>query len=604
MRALIFVWASAGLLALGCSGAGTGQGSGDAGASGNDGGMSPPDAGTGGLDSGLGSDAGHDAGTLPPPICDAGVSECLSYGTLQTCTLDGGVAGWTSSPCPSGTACFSGACATQCTDACNLGDTRAGPNGAQTCTLYSIDAGGPVDAGTGMMDRARLYDAYLRQWGLPVGQVAYMEFAAPDLQTVSGYADTGDSAIFTGTYLAAQAFRALTTGSPDALAQTGALVQTLHLDFNVSGSPGWLSRFTAPTGSPAPILAQFSTTDPFSHFDAGYAGQTYDWLGHVSRDQYQGVMLGYALAYQALQDESLKELIRGDVVTFVQELMKTRSLCPTINGLPCIAPFNVQYCVVTNTEPLAITINTSTNTESLTGLQEFMPMVFGLVPRPSSAIMLAAAFEVALEVTDGVPAYATQRAAIQQFFDTNITSWLNVAALWSYSKDCGNSYYAYNITWEPMYNLAQLDQDPTRSQTIRGTVLQNELWAAMQSQKQVFFSYIYAASAPSGTDVSTAVDGGNFQLAQFPPPPRVHLPVNDSFPADPSCPGLALDAIDVGVRVVGDFLWQRNPWQQSDPGNVQEVFPGVDYLVAYWMGRYHGFLQDDAAGTCTQWLPQ
>jgi hypothetical protein len=29
----------------------------------------------------------------------------------------------------------------------------------------------------------------------------------------------------------------------------------------------------------------------------------------------------------------------------------------------------------------------------------------------------------------------------------------------------------------------------------------------------------------------------------------------------------------------------------------------VDYLVAYWLGRYYGHLTDDAPGTCLRWAP-
>ena len=28
---------------------------------------------------------------------------------------------------------------------------------------------------------------------------------------------------------------------------------------------------------------------------------------------------------------------------------------------------------------------------------------------------------------------------------------------------------------------------------------------------------------------------------------------------------------------------------------------GVDYLLAYWMGRYYGFITDDTAGKCLAW---
>jgi hypothetical protein len=64
-----------------------------------------------------------------------------------------------------------------------------------------------------------------------------------------------------------------------------------------------------------------------------------------------------------------------------------------------------------------------------------------------------------------------------------------------------------------------------------------------------------------------------------------------------------MDAIDVGNRVIGDFDWQRQPWQEADTGIPQQVFPGVDYLCAYWLGRAQGYLQNDAPTECTLWLP-
>ena len=47
----------------------------------------------------------------------------------------------------------------------------------------------------------------------------------------------------------------------------------------------------------------------------------------------------------------------------------------------------------------------------------------------------------------------------------------------------------------------------------------------------------------------------------------------------------ATNAVDVGDRVVEDFLWQRGPWRLHDGGNLAEVYPGVDFLAAYWAAR-------------------
>ena len=62
-------------------------------------------------------------------------------------------------------------------------------------------------------------------------------------------------------------------------------------------------------------------------------------------------------------------------------------------------------------------------------------------------------------------------------------------------------------------------------------------------------------------------------------------------------------AVDVRDRVVEDFLWQRGPWRLQDGGNAAEVYPGVDFLAAYWAARANGFVADDSAGSCARWAP-
>ena len=97
-------------------------------------------------------------------------------------------------------------------------------------------------------------------------------------------------------------------------------------------------------------------------------------------------------------------------------------------------------------------------------------------------------------------------------------------------------------------------------------------------------------------------------MAQFPAPPRVAHAVDDTAnpkysSLDSSCPGEVAHttAVDVGDRVVDDFIWQRQPWGLSRGAIAGQTFPGVDYLVAYWMGRHHGFITDDAPNECLVW---
>jgi hypothetical protein len=59
--------------------------------------------------------------------------------------------------------------------------------------------------------------------------------------------------------------------------------------------------------------------------------------------------------------------------------------------------------------------------------------------------------------------------------------------------------------------------------------------------------------------------------------------------------------VDVSERIASDFIWQRHPWGLLDTGRPNIVYPGVDYLAAYWLGRKYGFMDDDTEGRCLAW---
>jgi hypothetical protein len=236
---------------------------------------------------------------------------------------------WKDAACTAGSGCVQGTCvAAACSDECALGDV----SGGKTCSLYDMKTGAVVAASpkTSTNDRARDYQRWLRRDALPFGQVVDAHYSDPGtFSKVDSGVDAGDSALFTGTYLAAEALRLMTTGSSEARANVLRLVDTVHMMQNVSGEPGILARFVAPSGATLPYaIGDLDCTASRVHCKIPYAGGTYDYVGDISRDQYQGVVLGYALAYEALgsgnESADARAKIRGDVVTLVKELMKDR----------------------------------------------------------------------------------------------------------------------------------------------------------------------------------------------------------------------------------------------------------------------------------------
>lgn len=517
-----------------------------------------------------------------------------------------------------------------CVDVCVHGDVDAG----KVCSLWQPSTGTweTIQDGAGFLEnRARRYTTWLRRDMEPAGGVMSAFYADAGLTNVIQYGNTRDSAIWTGTYLAAEALRYLSDGHPEALDHVRKQVAVLHRWFNISGDPGYLARYVAPAGSPAPVQLVFDAANDENHRGWSFEGQSWHWKGHTSRDQYQGPMLGYSLAYEAATDEATREPIRYDVVRLVEQLMKVErhDAKVVITGLPIpvtigSVSLDFQYSVFAASE------SASTHPEiqvdynhpgqaTLAGFQEFYPDLKPLlsqvsalsslpsVPRASSAIMLSSFFLVALQVTEGVPAYAARRATIKAFYESHVNAWLDVAATWSYGDNtsgCGAKYYGTHISFEPMYDLARLEYDATRRERIRRDVLGTRMWLnGVANHKNVFFAYVHAANPPLGKDVTAVVEAHSAQLLQFPPAPLVPraFDLTGKYPADPACPGLSSEAVDVGERALKDYMWQHAPWDLQGAAVPDHALPGVDYLLAYWQGRRHGFLKKDATVQCLRW---
>jgi hypothetical protein len=446
----------------------------------------------------------------------------------------------------------------------------------------------------------------------------------------------GDSSIWTGSYLAAEALRLKATGDPDERSNIKKLVDTLHAWFNVEGDPGVLSRWAAPAGKQFPFKIgdlDCSGNNASNHCNVTWDGKQWDYIGHISRDQYQGVMMGMTLAYEALgeADEPTRKIIREDVVEFVQELMKERQVKMQViyNGTP-IPAFNasMRFVVLVNAEmkngAVQFSISGSNYTDAeMWGFQEFTPdladiikQIPGLgwvpsIPRASSAIMLASFFRSAIMVTEGVPGYETANGDFKVYFynhtDTggNVNNWVDTMATYGETNKCGESYFGHNISMEPMYALSRLEDDDLILGRIHSEVFTGKMWPLFVNTKNSFFSYIYAGTVPAADPSVPTL--ATQQLAMFPPPPRVRVAVdltnNPKYPPSATCPGQCdhSTAVDIADRAVGDFIWQRHPWGLVDNGNPSATQPGVDYLLAYWMARFHKFIPEDATGKCLAW---
>ncbi|NOU29729.1 MAG: hypothetical protein HOO96_17630 [Polyangiaceae bacterium] len=591
---------------------------------------SSPAASDAGTDATTPRDGGGDVDAGVRAACPGEKTTCSAWNTRHRCEMDGGTKTWVDEACEGG--CFLGECEkAACTDECALGDKSA----KGTCQLWDMAKSAAAAAAPDgkLVDRARDYDRILRARALADGQVMNPHYQDDALTTLDFYSGTRDAAIWTGSALAAQAFRLRATESPDAAAQVRSMVDTLHRDFAITGAPGALARFVLPTSLGIPTEwtrggADYCVKED-AHCNVMYDGKPHLWEGGISRDQYTGVMLGYALAYDATHDEAVRRIIRGDVLAVAEELAKKRSLTVNVvvNNLPPV-PRNVTFeNVILIPEEfvggrVTVTVDSGNVGENtIRGMREFVPdfsmivrEVLGAspaVPRSSTAIMLNAFFAMALHMAKG--AEPTRYAALKTYVDASAPGWLSVAEKWDYSPNCGSGYFANHIAYIMGYVGATVEEDPARKARSLA-VLEGRLYAGLRDHGNAYFTYLWSgAKGTTGPEVLAA----NRDLAEFPVGPRLHPPrdltADPRYPHDPSCTESGAPMADtraaskvvvaVRERAIEDFMWQRHPWKLKDPGVARQVMPGVDYLAAYWAARAHGLLADDRPGTCARFVP-
>src|SRR5688572_24306819 len=144
--------------------------------------------------------------------------------------------------------------------------------------------------------------------------------ASPDFTRLVSYTRAGDAAIWTGHYLAAEAFRYGVTRSREALQNVRKTVDGISGLVEVTGTD-LLARFYMPTTSP--YVADITAGEQkHTRREGTIDGQPYYWWGNTSRDQYSGVFFGLGVAYDLVDDQRTRRHITRVVTRMLGFLLR------------------------------------------------------------------------------------------------------------------------------------------------------------------------------------------------------------------------------------------------------------------------------------------
>jgi uncharacterized protein (TIGR03437 family) len=368
-------------------------------------------------------------------------------------------------------------------------------------------------------------DANIQAIHLPFGTILDPIFPSPTSTQIIGYTRCGDSAIWTGHYLAAESFRYAVTQSPAALA-------------NVQSALAGLKALTDVTGTNLLARCMFYSS---SQYAAGmdseeaangiYTNGPWTWVGNTSRDQYSGAIFGLAVAYDLVSDPGVKSSA-ADLITRLVRFLSG-------NNWSVVMP------------------NGSSSTSFLVRPDQMLAFVqVGRHVNPSQFSTYYDELRILLGPTVAVP--------------------VGVDVL------TNDSYFKFNLDYINLYSLVRLEG--SFAQNIYGgayDILRNPT----ASHQNAFFDTIDRAL--EGANNSARDKEIVNLLDQWLLRPRRDPTVNLNG-AVQVCGSSACQPIAVPLRPPDEFLWQESPFQLSGGGDSRVETAGVDYILPYWMARYYG----------------
>jgi hypothetical protein len=370
---------------------------------------------------------------------------------------------------------------------------------------------------------------------LPYGTILDPIYAAKDSDQIVNYTRCGDSAIWTGHYLAAESYRYAVTKSPEALTAVRNAIQGINMLLNVTGN-NLLARCFVPAGSQyaGPISQEEKHNGIYT---ATYNGDQYLWVGNTSRDQYAGVFYGLTVAHDVVDDNGVQGSVRYLVARMLDYLRG--------HGWFVIMP------------------DGSVSTTFIgSGQHQLSFLKIG-------------------RRMDGHYTTAYKALSISLAPETIAPIALDV-------KDPYDSYFKFNLDTISFYGLlASGDSSWVRLNYEKAyDILRN----TVDDHQNAFFNMIdRAINGPNATR-----DEQTRQLLDA----WLQRPRRDDWVdlrSDvPTCDDAtrACDPIPVERRVRTDFLWQRSPFQLYGGGDDLIETAGIDYILPYWMGRYYGVITD------------
>jgi len=389
-----------------------------------------------------------------------------------------------------------------------------------------------------LADRAEAYQARLGALHqMPDGVIRYRVHAS---LARDEYGDLADGPFFAGLYLASQALRLAATGNPAARTEVERALAGMELLMAVTGQPGLLARWVGRGPSPRGTEWLESSARP-----------GYWWRADVSKDQLAGYACGLGVALAVLPDPALRARA-GALALPLAEHLRAHDMR--------IVDFDGERTTYGN----------------------LRARVVGFPVGVNALIALAAAKAAAASGEPGLYASLVEDGYVS-------------AGGWAQLHVPGNTKRVNeNMAYVSLLPLLLLETDAQLARRLRED--EARLWDNVQGEHNAFFAFVHATA----TGDAGAAAEGLAALREF-PDRKLDLAVDltrngfdipQSWWKSSKGEPRAKEPLPLYLRPSGSNLWVSDPnamvGSLKQPSQIE--YAGIDYLLAYWLGRARGFV--------------
>ena len=413
-----------------------------------------------------------------------------------------------------------------------------------------------------LAQKAADYEAFLRQWhSTGLGGVSDILFTDASRTEIARTWGAGDSEDWTAFYLVTQALRYKMTGDEDARGEVLRIAHYLHQIKDVTGA-AYIARYVAPDAPPWNVEYEGSDNKIFGTGE--YEGMY--WVGQQVRDKYITWFWGLTWAYDAVDDEAMRETIREDFREVVETLRADR--------WTIIDPWGNVYSAATILPDIRLSI--ILQTAHVTGDAKYWDLldseyakVIGTLPLTSFAgfnkYVDYYAFINNHPIAQGTFRLWPDRVRLRELFRV----WR-----WSVRQFVAGTHAAFfdavyygaclrigGCTYEEM---EEIRQDVRHGLTV--------MWDPPNWQRKVVCTEL-PLDPFSVWAHQFLIDHPDLQgLIDIEPQTAIPHEVDD--------------------RCWASHLWERSPYHISCPeeDDPSHTAPGLDYLIAYYFALYYGIL--------------